>query len=100
MSSEFKSMVTKLRKLESALGDGIKRCMPSEENVKQVARKSIFANSDITEGAIFHPEDLIMKRPGTGISPVFVERIIGSRARASIRKDQMLEWKHLDLNSN
>jgi len=47
---EFEELVTKIRKLEIALGDGIKRCMPSEKNIRDVARKSIAANKNIKKG--------------------------------------------------
>lgn len=95
--AEFRTMADKLKKLQIAMGDGIKRCMPSEKGVKKVARKSVYAKRLIEPGKIIDNKDLIMKRPGTGISPVFLDRVLGSRARQTIHPDQALEWKYLDL---
>jgi len=94
---EFKDLVNKIRRLESALGDGIKRCMPSEENVRDVARKSIVAGKDIKRGKVIGRDDLAIKRPGTGIQPRLLNKIIGSRAKENIQAGQLIEWHQLDF---
>jgi N-acetylneuraminate synthase len=94
---EFKEMVEKIRKLEVALGDGIKRCMPSEQNVRDVARKSIVARRNINKGEIICMDDLSIKRPGNGISPKFINMIIGSHTLENITKDQLVSWSQLKM---
>ncbi|MEW6614450.1 MAG: N-acetylneuraminate synthase [Thermodesulfobacteriota bacterium] len=95
--NEFKEMVRKIRLLEIALGDGIKRCMPSEENIRDVARKSIVALKNIRRGQIINRDDLSTKRPGTGIPPKFLKVIPGTRAKKDILADHLIQWSQLDL---
>lgn len=97
---EFKEMVSKIRRLEKALGDGVKRCMPSEENVREVARKSIVANRTIKKGETIGRENIAIKRPGTGIPPSFIDKIIGSRTRENISADEQIRWSQLDYNDS
>jgi N,N'-diacetyllegionaminate synthase len=94
---EFKDLVDKIRKLEMALGDGIKKCMPSEEDVKKIARKSIVARKNIKKGSVISNDDLAVKRPGTGIQPRFLKRIIGRRSKDDISADQLIAWSQIDI---
>ena len=91
----FTRMVSCIRRLGPALGDGIKRCMDSERNVRDVARKSIVAGRGIPKGAVLGPDDLLCKRPGTGIPPYEMEKIIGLAAARDIAEDEMLSWTDL-----
>lgn len=89
----FKAMIDLLRDVESALGDGRKRCMPSESaNVRHV-RRSCVAAIDIPRGTIIQRKHLVMKRPETGISAADVDKVIGRRATTLIRADQPLRWR-------
>ena len=92
----FKEMVGKIRRLEIALGDGIKKCMPSEENVKKVARKSIVAGKNINKGDIINNNDLAIKRPGTGLHPKYLENIINYVSKETIKKDQLIHWYNIE----
>jgi len=92
---DFKNLVQKIRKLETALGDGIKRCMPSEVNVKLVARKSIVLNRTVKKGKKININDLAFKRPGTGISPADWERIVNSVAKEDLSPDHPLIWAQI-----
>lgn len=94
---EFKELVNKIRHLEFALGNGIKRCMPSEENIRDVARKSIVACRDIKRGEIINKNLLTLKRPGTGIPPKYFEKVIGSRAKSDITSDHLIRWSQIDM---
>ena len=94
---EFKDLVSKIRRLETALGDGIKRCMPSEQNIKDVARKSIVAKQHIKKGSIIRSRDIAVKRPGTGLPPKFLNMIVGSTAKEDISEDQLIQWSHLSF---
>lgn len=96
---DFKNLVEKIRKIEIALGDGIKRCMPSEQNVSEIARKSLVAKKDIKRGATICREVLDIKRPGTGIPPKYFERVIGNTAKEDILKDQIITWAQIDFEN-
>ena len=96
---ELKDLVEKIRKLEMALGDGIKKCMPSEENVKNIARKSIVTRRAVDMGRIITMDDLVIKRPGVGIPPKYLSMIIGAKAKESISADKLIKWSQLDLQN-
>ena len=88
---EFKAMVKAIRNIESALGDGIKRPSESEKANIAVARKSIIALDDIKVGEIFSEKNITTKRPGTGISPMRWNEIIGTKAKRDFEKDELIE---------
>ena len=88
--NELISMVKAIRNIELALGDGIKKASKSEsENVK-IARKSIVANSPIKKGEIFSEKNLAVKRPGSGISPMRWDEVIGQRAQKDYKEDELI----------
>jgi len=89
--SEFKAMVAAIRNVGLALGDGIKRPTKSESKNIQVARKSLVAARDIAEGELFDAGNLTAKRPGSGISPMRWDEVIGRRARRSFAIDEPIE---------
>jgi N,N'-diacetyllegionaminate synthase len=95
--SEFKEMVSKIRRIEKAMGDGVKRCMPVEKDVRDVARKSIVANRNIAKGQVIQEGDLALKRPGTGISPKYLGKLIGLLAKQEIQEDQVLDWSFVEV---
>lgn len=68
--NELKAMVTDIRNIESAMGDGVKKHSPSEEKNIIVAQKSIVAKKSIKKGRRFSEENITVKRPGTVISPM------------------------------
>jgi N-acetylneuraminate synthase/N,N'-diacetyllegionaminate synthase len=86
----FRNMVRAVRLVEAALGDGKKRPTPGEQNVRDVARRSIVAACQIPQGAVITREMLAFKRPGTGISPADWKTVVGSRARREIPFDALI----------
>lgn len=88
---ELKAMVRAVRNIEEALGDGEKKPSESEEKNISVARKSIVAQIDILEGEVFTEENLTAKRPGTGISPMRWNGIIGQKAKRNFSADELIE---------
>jgi N,N'-diacetyllegionaminate synthase len=88
---ELKAMVDAIRNIEVALGDGIKRLMPSEVGNRSVARKSIVASQTISSGDLFNPENITTKRPGNGISPMKWDKIIGTKARRNFSADELID---------
>lgn len=87
---ELKEMVNSIRNIEIALGDGKKNISEIEKANKQVARKSIVAKTDIKKGEIFTENNLTIKRPGTGISPMNWNEIIGTEAKRDYKKDELI----------
>jgi N,N'-diacetyllegionaminate synthase len=83
---ELKTMVTAIRNIEKALGDGIKKPTPSELKNMHVARKSIIARRDIKKGEIFTTENITVKRPGSGISPMRWYEILGTVAQKDYKE--------------
>ena len=88
--AELKAMVTAIRNIEIALGDGIKRLTPGEARNKSVARKSLVASRVIIAGEVFTAENLTAKRPGTGISPMRWDEFIGQIAQKDYQEDELI----------
>jgi N,N'-diacetyllegionaminate synthase len=89
--AELKAMVTAIRNIEVALGDGIKRLTPSEARNKPVARKSLVASRGIKAGEVFTAENVTTKRPGTGISPMRWDEFMGCKATRDFAEDELIE---------
>lgn len=89
--NELKAMVQGIRNIEKALGDGIKRPSPSELKNKPIARKSLVAARPIKAGEAFTEDNLMAKRPGTGISPMQWDDVIGRTAPRDFREDELIE---------
>lgn len=87
---ELKAMVSAIRNIENAMGTGIKAPSPSEAKNKPIARKSIVASMAIKEGEIFSERNLTIKRPGTGVSPMKWDDIIGAKATKSYLEDDLI----------
>lgn len=87
---ELRQMVEGIRKIELALGDGIKRVSESEKTNISVVRKSIVAAADIHKGEKFTDKNLTTKRPGGGISPMRWDDIIGTTADRYYKADEMI----------
>lgn len=88
---ELKALVKAIRNIEIALGDGIKRLTESEAKNKPIARKSIVASRDIAAGEPLGEHNLTAKRPGTGLSPMLWNDVIGRPARRNFAADELIE---------
>ena len=88
---ELKQMVRAIREVEESLGSPIKKMIPDEEE-KVSRRRSIIARTDIAKGTKLTQDMLIIKRPGKGIQPKFLDIIIGREVRRDIRKDEAITW--------
>ncbi len=88
---ELKAMVSAIRNIEIALGDGIKRLTPSEARNKPVARKSLVASKAIKAGEVLSTENITTKRPGTGISPMNWDAVMGRKAVRDFVVDELIE---------
>lgn len=87
----LRSLVAKVRSVEAALGDGVKRCMPSENEVRLAARRSLVASRVIRVGELFSEENVDSKRPATGLSPMDLDLIFGKPAPREFHKDEDLK---------
>jgi N,N'-diacetyllegionaminate synthase len=87
---ELTAMVKAIRNIEKALGSGIKKSSPSELKNKPIARKSIVAAKNIQKGESFTQENLTVKRPGTGVSPMRWDEVIGQKARKDYQQDELI----------
>ena len=90
--AELMQMVNSIRNIEKAMGNEEKRVTPSESKNKYVARKSIVAKRDIRAGEKFTEENLTVKRPGTGISPLCWYEVLGQSANRNFREDEIIEF--------
>lgn len=90
--AEFAALVQALRQVEAGLGDGIKRPLPVEEDVKAVARKSIVFARDLPAGHVLGPADLAAKRPASGIAPDRIDMVLGLPLARGVVRDAMLCW--------
>jgi len=88
---ELKAMVSAIRNIEQALGDGEKRVSESERKNMTIARKSIVAARDIMQGELLTEENLTTKRPGNGISPMRWNDVVGSKAVRDFKVDELIE---------
>lgn len=88
---ELKAMVSAIRNVEAALGNGIKEPSISEKKNIAIARKSIVTKCRIEKGQMYTEENLTTKRPGTGISPMRWNEIIGTVAQRSYNEDELIE---------
>lgn len=89
--SELKEMVSAIRNIEKALGSGHKQVSESERRNIAVARKSIVAARDIKKGEILTEENLAVKRPGTGISPMRWNDVLGTIAIRDFKEEELIQ---------
>jgi N,N'-diacetyllegionaminate synthase len=88
---ELKAMVKAIRNVERALGTGIKKPSKSELKNLPIARKSIVAKQPIRQGEVFNENNLTVKRPGTGISPMRWHEVLGKKAQRDYEKDELID---------
>lgn len=88
---ELKNMVKSIRNIEQAMGDGIKRPSQSEKKNLNIARKSIVAKTNIKKGDVLSENNLDIKRPGGGISPMNWYKVIGTEASRDFKEDELIE---------
>lgn len=89
--AEFAALVRAVRDVERAMGDGVKRCTEAERDARAVARKSLIAARRISAGEVFNSENLAVRRPGTGISPMQYWTWIGRKAARDFDAEELIE---------
>jgi len=88
---ELDALVSAVRNIEKAMGDGVKRPSPSELQNRAAARRSLVAARPIREGELFSEENLGVKRPGSGLSPMRWDDVVGRRAPRNFAPDEQIE---------
>ncbi len=93
---EFKELVNEIRKVEVVKGNSKNHISKSEKEIANVSRKSIVAKTNLKKNKMLTDNDLCYKRPGTGILPIYKNKIIGKKLKRNINKDKLILFK--DLN--
>ena len=94
--ADFAALVRGARAIEAALGDGIKRPMPSELDTRAVARRSLVAARALPAGHRLTREDIAVKRPGSGIPPGELDNVVGRRLARAVAVDEVLRWPDVE----
>ena len=93
---DLKRYVQAMRHAELALGSGAIECIPAEEEVRRVARRSVVARASIPAGTVLSASMLTAKRPGGGLDPTAIERLVGRTLTRAITTDQPLTWEMVE----
>lgn len=88
---ELTALVKSIRNMEVALGDGVKKVTESEAKNKDIARKSIVAKIPVKAGEVFTADNITVKRPGNGISPMRWYEVLGQKAKRDFSLDELIE---------
>jgi len=88
--NEFKLMVKSIRNIEIAIGDGVKQPTLAEKSNILIARKSVVASKFIAKGEEFSYQNITVKRPGKGISPMLVDQVIGSISKKDFEPNEYI----------
>jgi sialic acid synthase SpsE len=90
--AELAGLVAAARKVEAALGNGVKRPVASEADTARLARKSLTAACDISAGTVLELDHIAIKRPGMGIPPRMRDRLVGRKTKVTITADTLFDW--------
>lgn len=93
---ELREMVSAIRNVEMAFGNGEKKIAKGECDTIKVARKSVVSKRKIKKGTILQLDDLTIKRPGTGIEPKYLKELIGRRIKRDFENDEIIKWEDVE----
>jgi len=93
---QLRTMIQEVRRVESALGSGVKAPVAAELDTRRVARKSLVLARPVPKGGMIREEDLTVKRPGTGIPPSRWRSVVGRRLTVEGTADRVLSWDDLE----
>ena len=88
---ELNDMVKSVRNIEIAMGNGVKKVSLSEKKNIKIVRKSIVAKNKIKKGDIFSNKNITTKRPGSGLSPMNWNKILGRRSKRNYKVDELIK---------
>jgi N,N'-diacetyllegionaminate synthase len=92
---QFTRLVERVSLVNKALGDGIKRILPTEEKWRKAARKSLFAAIDIPVGTVIIEQHIAIRRPSDGLHPHHLSRVVGRVAKVFIPAGTLIQWDML-----
>jgi len=92
---ELGAMVTAIRNVERAMGDGVKKPTKSEIDLKKVMRRSLVTAKEIKAGETISSNDIFIKRPGTGIPAEFKDKVVGMKSVSDMSVDSVIKWEDL-----
>ena len=92
---ELKKLVENVRIINLSMGNGKKIALKCENQARKFARRSIVANKKISKGEVLTKNKIYFKRPGTGISPSLLKKVLGKRAKKEITYDKLITFKNL-----
>lgn len=95
-TKELANLVQSIRNVSVGLGDGIKQPRSSEMETRDLVRRSVAAQIDLKEGDRLRLESLTLLRPGVGIPPVDLDKLIGARVRRPVQAGVLLRWEDVD----
>lgn len=90
---DFRKAIANFRFIDRVLGSPEKTVLDCEQIPRREARRSLVLTRDMKEGEIIYKEDLMPKRPGTGISPVYTDIVIGRAVKTDLKEDTILTWE-------
>lgn len=93
--AEFKRLVEKVRLVRTAMGSGEKTILEAEKKWREAGRKSLFAARPLKAGETLREEDLVLRRPGTGIHPHEIEKVVGREVMREVGELEMIQWNML-----
>lgn len=94
--SELKEMVTSIRDIETAFGNGEKVPAPSEISTRIAARKSIIAIRELKKGTVLNESDLGVKRPGSGLSPKYITELAGKTLKKDLSAEDLVSFDDVE----
>ena len=95
---ELQDLVKQIREIEIMLGNSEKKCQPSEKIIRQLARRSITANSDLKRGTILTRYNISSKRPANGLAPKYFEKVLGKRLLRHIKAFEPIKRSDLTFH--
>jgi N,N'-diacetyllegionaminate synthase len=93
---EFKSMVKYIRQAEASLGSDLKQPMPCEKDTREFKRKSIVSKTRIEKGTVLSEKHLCYKIPGTGLSPMKIDHVVGKKTKVDITEDILISAEMIE----
>ena len=93
--NDFKLLIKKIRELEIIMGNPQKKLSKAEKEIKLVARKSIVTNTFLKKGCIIKKKHISFKRPGTGISPMLIKKVLGKKLISNIKKNKVIKLSNI-----
>lgn len=97
---QFKAMVQLIRDSEVCLGNGVKEPVDNELPIRHLVRRSVTLKNALSKGSYLSKDDLVLLRPGTGIIPADLEKILGKQLTMNLGAGSTLLWEHIETEES